>query len=120
MKEEAAAAVGEAKIAATETAEKSSETKVAAVVSKATAGVLKDTGKVSGKLTEPVESAKEEATDIKEAAKESKQELKEAVKESKQATYSQDELDTISSMAARHAALSVEQALKHSNGEKHL
>ena len=121
LKEDAAAAVGEAKVAATETVASAKETKVAAVDSKASANALKDTGDVAGKLTEPVESAKEEAGEIKEAAKEGKQELKEAAKESKEnPTYSQDELETISSMAARHAALHVESALKHKNGEKHL
>jgi len=130
---DAAAAVSEGKVAAAGTKISAAGTKIAAVDSKASAGVLKISGKVEGKLTgssehqdqfhlftDSSESIKEEANEIKQAAKESKEELKEAAKESKGHTWSQEEMETISSMAARHAALHVESALKHKKGEKHI
>ena len=58
---------------------------------------------------------------MREAAKGNKAELREVISSMKQGkTYTQDELDAISSMAARHAAIHVEQSFHHSSDERHI
>lgn len=54
-------------------------------------------------------------------AKEGKEELKDLAKAAKESgTYTQDELESIAGMAARHAATHVATAVKKGNAEKHI